>query len=347
MNNRAQRLPPTLPAHFVEPARSWVTALFVIYAMGLAFGPGLLSYWMIAVAGWPLSASLIPVALLTAVAGFGFYVVGTIAHEGFHFTLARRKLASAFIGTWFSAAVFAFFGVGFYLIHSRHHRHTNAADDPDFQLFSQFNSTWRRLLVLRLVNNRGYLKLVARLLARNELPEGIHTVFSLAELKFLAVVNVLAQLFWIGVYVTLFITDPILGLCVMLLPHLATAAISATIVFVQHGDTGDQLFDNSRTHSSPWATLLMGGTNYHLEHHLYPRVACWRLPKVHRWLRKTEWALKNPLLFEPRFFAGLALVAGRSRYGSEAPCQGKRLASIDLRRPNGTGDAPLDKHDSP
>ncbi|MET3918759.1 beta-carotene hydroxylase [Variovorax sp. OAS795] len=321
MNKRAQRLPPALPSHFIEPARAWAMTLFVIYAMGLAFGPGLLSYWMIAYAGWSIPALLIPVTALTVAAGFGFYVVGTIAHEGFHFTLARHKLASALIGTWFSAAVFAFFGVGFYLIHSRHHRHTNAVDDPDFQLFSKFNSTWQRLLVLRLVNNRGYLKLVARLLIKNELPAGIHTIFSLAELKFLAIVNVAAQLFWIGVYVTLFTTNPTLGLCVVLLPHAATAAISATIVFVQHADTGDQLFDNSRSHSSPWATLLMGGTNYHLEHHLYPRVPCWRLPRVHRWLQKTEWALKNPLLAEHRFFAGLALVAGHHRYGSAAASQ--------------------------
>lgn len=144
------------------------------------------------------------------------------------------------------------------------------------------------------------------------------TVFTLAELKFLAAVNVAAQLFWIGIYVMLFFADPILGLCVVLVPHLATAIISAVIVFVQHGDTGDQLFNNSRTHSSPWATLLMAGTNYHLEHHLYPRVACWRLPRVHRWLKTTEWARKNPLLVARRFFAGFALVSGNRPYGNEA-----------------------------
>lgn len=318
MNIPVRRLPPALPSKFVEPSRPWVTALFMTYALGLAFGPGLLIYWMVAIADWSSAVVTIPAALLTLIAGFGFYVLGTTAHEGFHFTLARNKLVSALIGTWFSAAVIAFFGVGFYLIHSQHHRHTNKVDDPDLKLFSKFKSTWRRLLILRLANNRGYLKLVLRLLVRSELPQGIHTVFTLSELKFLAIFNVAAQLIWIAIYALLFLADPILGLCVVLLPHLATALVSAAIVFVQHGDTGDRLSNNSRTHSSPWATLLMAGTNYHLEHHLYPRVACWRLPMVHLWLKATEWARENPMLVEPRFFAGFALVSGSRPYGCEA-----------------------------
>ncbi len=309
------RLPPPLPAHFTEPARPWATALFLAYALGLSFGPGLLAYLLVVFSGWSLAMQVLPVAALSMVAGFGFYVMGTVAHEGFHFTLARNKRISALLGVGFSSAVFAFFGLGFYLIHSRHHRHTNQADDPDHQLFSRFTSTWQRLLVLRLVNNRGYLKLLVGLIRRGELPPGMHTVFSLKELRWLAWANVLAQFGWIAVYAGLFAIDPMLGLCVVVLPHLATAVVSAAIVFVQHGDTGDQPCNNSRSHASPWATLLMGGTNYHLEHHLYPRVACWRLPQVHRLLMASDWTRHHPPLVEPRFLAAFGLISSRRRYG--------------------------------
>lgn len=42
------RLPPALPAHFTEPGRPWATTEFHAYAMTLAFGPGALSYLLLA-----------------------------------------------------------------------------------------------------------------------------------------------------------------------------------------------------------------------------------------------------------------------------------------------------------
>lgn len=312
------RLPPKIPAHFTEPGRPWATTGFLVYAMLLAYGPGLLSYLLVTRSGWSWAVLALPVAILAAIAGFGLYVMGTTAHEGFHFTLARDKFTSALIGTWFSAAVLAFFGLGFHLVHASHHRHTNAAGDPDFQLFSRFTATWRRLFVLRLVNNRVYLRIVARLLMRNELPQDTVTVFSRDALKSLARINVLAQVFWIGLYAAAFFHDPRLGLCLVLLPHAATAIVSAVIVFVQHADTGQQLHNNARTHATPAITLLMCGTNYHLEHHLYPRVPCWRLHRLHAWLACTPWAAAHPLLIERGFWRGLMYCRGRHPYGRRA-----------------------------
>lgn len=42
----------------------------------------------------------------------------------------------------------------------------------------------------------------------------------------------------------------------------------------------------ARTRTSPFFTALFLGTNYHLEHHLYPSVPCYRLPRVHRILQE-------------------------------------------------------------
>lgn len=215
--------PPPLPASFTEPGRPWASTLFLTYACALTFGPGALSYLLLVHGGVHWLALAVPIAVLSGVAGFGFYVMGTTAHEGFHFTLARNKFLSAALGTWFSAAILAFSGVGFHLVHARHHRDTNGDHDPDYQLFSRFNSTWRRLLVLRFVNNRVYIKLVARLLIRYQLPHDLVSAFKPTELRRLAWLNVVAQMFWIVLYATAFSVEWQLGLCMVLLPHVATA----------------------------------------------------------------------------------------------------------------------------
>lgn len=313
------RRPPRLPQHFLAPTRFGESLRFLGHALGLAFGPGVAAWLLVTCSGWSLFVLVPAVVLLSAVAGFGFYVVGTVAHEGFHFTLAESKWRSALLGVWFSSPVVAFLGVGFHLVHAPHHRHTNDPEDPDLQLFSQFRSTWRRLLLLRLINNRGYMSVVLGLLRHDRLPEGMSSVFSRTELRRLSWQNLVAQGFWIGLYGAAFVVDPWLGLCMVVLPHVMTAFISAAIVFVQHADTGHLPADNARTLSSPLATLLMGGTNFHLEHHLYPRVPCWRLRHVHRWLCGTAWAAQHPMQVERSFWRGMLLIRERHAYGSGEP----------------------------
>jgi len=314
MKSNPQR-PPILPSNFTAPSPLGAKALFVSYALSMTFVPGLISYLLVTRSGLDRNILSLLVMVLSIISGFGFYVVGHIGHEGFHFTLSTNKLRSALIGTMFSASIIGFSGVGFYLVHSRHHRNTNAPEDPDFQLFSRFSNIWRRLLFLRIINNRYYMSLLFRLLFKSELPPDLHTVFTRSELIQLGWANVLAQLVWVGLYICAFIFDPRLFICTVVLPHLATAVISAAIVFAQHGDTGRSLSNNARTHAHPLVTLLMAGTNYHLEHHLYPRVPCWRLRQVHAWLQKRSWAIQNPLLVEHRFWKGFLYCRTRFSYG--------------------------------
>lgn len=314
MNSNLQR-PPILPSTFTAPSPFGVKVLFVGYALSMAFVPGLTSYLLVTRSG--LDWNILPflITMLSIVSGFGFYVIGHIGHEGFHFTLSTNKLRSALVGTMFSASILGFSSVGFYLVHSRHHRRTNAPEDPDFQAFSRFNNVWKRLFFLRMANNRYYMKLLFRLLFKSELPPDLHTVFTRTELIQLGWANVLAQIFWLGLYICALVFDPLLFVYLVVLPHLATAVISAAIVFAQHGDTGHSLSNNARTHAHPLATFLMAGTNYHLEHHLYPRVPCWRLRQVHSWLRKSSWAAQNPLLVEHRFWRGFLYCRTRFAYG--------------------------------
>ena len=47
----------------------------------------------------------------------------------------------------------------------------------------------------------------------------------------------------------------------------------------------------------------MAGTNFHLEHHLYPRVPCWRLPALHRWLKEQGVYEGRQVFIEPAYIA--------------------------------------------
>ena len=42
-----------------------------------------------------------------------------------------------------------------------------------------------------------------------------------------------------------------------------------------------------QSYTSPIYTLLFFGNNFHLEHHIYPHVPCYRLPSVHKLLNQS------------------------------------------------------------
>lgn len=305
---------PALPPYFEAPGGAFETCAYLAYNVLLTSVSGLLAWWLLTTLPLPLAS--FPALLCIAVAGFGYYGLGIVSHEGFHFTLSRRKWLSAVIGVVASSTITGFTAIGFHLNHSRHHRYTNVVGDPDYEVLSQFPPSWLRLLYVRVVNNRTYLRITWKLLTRGEIPDGAHSAFSLNELLRLGWFNVAAQAGWIALYLTIFYLNPMIGVCTVVLPLLATAVISGAIIYAQHGDTGTELHDNARSHVAPLVTLLMVGTNYHLEHHLYPRVPCWRLPRVHAWLMMTPWATTGrTLCIEPGFWRGFLMFRRRFSYG--------------------------------
>jgi len=107
MKSNPQR-PPILPSNFTAPSPLGAKALFVSYALSMTFVPGLISYLLVTRSGLDRNILSLLVMVLSIISGFGFYVVGHIGHEGFHFTLSTNKLRSALIGTMFSASIIGF-----------------------------------------------------------------------------------------------------------------------------------------------------------------------------------------------------------------------------------------------
>lgn len=312
-------LPPLPPRHFFDPSLLQ-TLLYLGYGLLLALGPGWLSY-VVQTTGWPLAMRLPVSLLLWAIAGYGFFMLAGTAHEGFHFNLHRRPTISGLIGIMFSACIPGFIGIGFTLSHWQHHRYTNQALDPDCTQFGRFSTFWSRLLLARLSANAAYRRVALTLLAGRIDAEAGSNGMPLDTLRWLCLVNLVWHLLLMAGLIAVCISAPLIAVCVFIAPLIATVMITGLNPYQEHAGTGTEHDTKARSRTSPLFTVLMFGTNYHLEHHLYPRVPCWRLPALHRWLVDTDWyRAANPIVV-PEFTAAFSarLLSGSQGYGKSKP----------------------------
>jgi beta-carotene hydroxylase len=313
--------PPSPPRSFFEPS-SVQTVLYLCYASSLSLGPGLFSY-AIQLAELPLSVRVLMFISLTFIAGYGFFMLAGTAHEGFHFTLHRKPVVSASIGMIFSACIPGFIAIGFTLSHWKHHRYTNTDDDPDCEQFCRYSGFWSRLLFARLTANSAYRR-VALALVRGRIDEDLASNgLSVKTLQRLCLINIVWHLALMVGLVILCFYAPLLAVCTFIAPLLATMMITGLNPYQEHAATGIDLHTKARTRTSPLFTLLMLGTNYHLEHHLYPRVPCWRLPALHLWLVNTDWYRQGSPIIIKSFSAAFSpcILSGSSHYGTPVNCE--------------------------
>lgn len=308
--------PPLPPRHFFKPSLPQ-TLCYLCYGLLLAIGPGWLSY-VIQTTGLPLAVRLPISTLLSFISGYGFFILAGTAHEGFHFNLHHRPVISGLIGILFSACIPGFIGIGFTLSHWKHHRYTNQPLDPDCDQFGRFGSFWSRLLLARLSANAAYRRAALALLKGRIDAEASSYGLSLPALRWLCLVNVIWHLLLMAGLVAVCSVAPLFSVCVFIGPLLATVMITGLNPYQEHAGTGTTHDTKARSRTSPLFTVLMFGTNYHLEHHLYPRVPCWRLPALHRWLIKTDWYRAASPIVTPRFAAAFSprILTSTQVYGS-------------------------------
>jgi fatty acid desaturase len=89
-------------------------------------------------------------------------------------------------------------------------------------------------------------------------------------------------------------------------------------------DNDDPLRNTRTTYANPLIRLLVAPywVNYHLEHHLFMFVPCWRLPQAHRALLDGGHRLSMEL--KPGYLAVLKAATTGSRGGGRSP--GERTA---------------------
>ncbi|MHB8545120.1 MAG: fatty acid desaturase family protein, partial [Leptospirales bacterium] len=246
----------------------------------------------------------------------GLHLFGWIGHEGLHFNLVKNRRLSAFLGLSFSSMIVSHMGFGFALSHWNHHRFANQKEDPDRQIFEKFHTVLERLLFARLVADWHYL--VNGILAAFGKLKIDTKGFPLSrkEQQLMAWLNIVLATGWVAVYAWLIAMNPIAGMAAIGLPHLLVVLLTGLRPYLEHAGTEPELFRTSRTRVSSLLSTVYFFNNYHLEHHLYPKVPCYNLPKVHQYLKAKGYFEMANSFVEKGSLANFKYVTASFQYAS-------------------------------
>jgi fatty acid desaturase len=277
---------PRLPPEFYRKSLLGASGL-IGFMLTLFVVPAVLNYHLLVHSPWPMWLRIGLSLPLFVLAGQAVHLMGWVAHDGFHFTFHENRYVSAMLALFFSSMTIFFFESGMAMDHWSHHRFANTEKDPDLRLLCHYKTFWRRFFKQRNRANAHYFMRAVRLALGRPLPPELLNIklpFSLRSFRILARLNIAFVLGWLALYIYLETLLPGFLLICVIAPLLIGGWLSGLRSFTEHAHTaeGDLFNTRSRTH---WLfTLFEYGGNYHLEHHLYPSVPQWRLPKLHRWL---------------------------------------------------------------
>ena len=259
----------------------FVGALLVLHAWTLIAGSMALFAW------WPN-----PITFLLAVMVIGGRQLGLaiLMHDAAHGLLFANRRLNDSVGSWLCAWP-VFTSLALYRpYHLQHHRFTQQPEDPDLGLSAAFPTSRRSLYrkILRdLTGQTAYLRRgeqIGRALgpADLDLKARLGNLWSKEKgpiVTNLALFGALAALGYWWLYPVLWLLP--LATWYQLISRIRNIAEHAVVP-----DNDDPLCNTRTTHANPVIRLLLAPywVNYHLEHHLFMFVPCWRLPMAHRLL---------------------------------------------------------------
>jgi fatty acid desaturase len=193
------------------------------------------------------------------------------------------------------------------VLHELHHRFLGGPGDPDeYRNYSgsarvRWLLQWVRLTIGTLV----YMPLIPVVAWRRATPR---------ERRYIAA----EYAGMIAVWGIVFAVVPLRALLqVWLVPGILVGYISAVRALAQHAltDPEDPLLASRSVRSNRIVSFLLLNENYHLEHHLFPEVPSYNLPRLHDLLR----ARLTHAVEAPSYSRFLAAFIGRSLHGDESP----------------------------
>jgi beta-carotene hydroxylase len=302
---------PQLPATYYRPSTLGSLALiayaFVLFVLPAGLARALLSTSL------PLPLIVVLEIPLIWLAAQGVLLIAWIGHEGAaHFSLFRNKLASLLVGMFVASTIPSYMELGFAVSHRNHHRFTNQASDPDCQVFGHFKHLWAKLLRARLHADLVYTKNILLMAFNQPVPYKYVYPYRGGALTALAWINIAFATLWIGLYIVIARIDPPTVIVSVALPVTLMILISSLQPYLEHAGTKVGLGCDARSRTAPLLTLLYAGNNYHLEHHLYPSVPCYRLPAVHQLLQEKGFYRQVDANIEPT-------ISGVYRIGATMP----------------------------
>jgi fatty acid desaturase len=248
-----------------DPARRVAEIAFFagLWAAGIALG--LAGLGATGWAAWPLRIAGIA---LGAAALNAFYL---LSHEGHHQLLFRRRPLNHAANIALCVPLLHS-PTAYRVLHALHHRHLGGPGDPDeYRNYTddprlRWALQWVRLTIGTLV----YMPLI---------PVVAWKRAHAADRIRLALEYVGMSVVWIAAFVL--VPLPVL-LQVWLVPGIVVGYVSAVRAIAQHAltDAHDPLLASRSVRSNPAVSFLLLNENYHLEHHLFPEVPSYNLPRL-------------------------------------------------------------------
>lgn len=268
-----------------------VGALLVLHAWGLIFAS------MALFVAWPNPLTFVVAVMVIGARQLGLAI---LMHDAAHGLLFDSRRLNEWVATWLCAAP-VFTSLQLYRpYHLKHHRHTQQAEDPDLGLSAPFpisrRSLWRKI-ARDLTGRTAYQRRLEQF-RRGLAKEGRAFIANLMLLGGLSAIGYwwLYPLLWLLPLATWY----------QLVSRFRNIAEHAVVP-----DNDDPLRNTRTTLANVFERLLVAPywVNYHLEHHLFMFVPCWRLPAAHRALLAS--GLRDRMELQPGYAAVLRLATSR------------------------------------
>jgi fatty acid desaturase len=264
-------------------------AFFVsLWCIGIAFG----------LTGWKLAGIAASAAALNA-----FYL---LSHEGHHNLLFGNRFINQAANIILCIPLLHS-PSGYRVLHELHHKFLGGPGDPDeYRNYTsdsriRWALQWIRLTMGTLV----YMPMIPIVAWRRA--DRADRIRLFLECGLIA-----------AVLIPIFATVPIrILLQVWLIPGVVVGYISAVRALAQHAltESDDPLLASRSVRSNRIVAFLLLNENFHLEHHLFPEVPSYNLPRLRELLR-----LRLPRRVEaPSYTRFLARFVGRFLRGDESP----------------------------
>ncbi len=229
----------------------------------------------------------LPLRLLCyLVQGLALSTLAVLTHEAAHHLLTRSPKTDRWLGSLCGLPILLGFRA-YRRMHLAHHTELRSAGDPDDMENLTANTRWLRLLYVLMLLLGAYLYVVHVPLEVIKRTSGKERRGLLLETGAIWSVVVLA-------WVLLPTQTMIRG---WLFPMMVACQILNTRGIAEHGltSTGNELIDARTVTTHPVVSFLFCNINYHIEHHLYPNVPWYNLPKVHRLLEAEYFRAGSPV----------------------------------------------------
>jgi fatty acid desaturase len=250
--------------------RPLANMILLLYPAAWIFSIAVMQRWPV----WPVFIAGIVVIAISVQA------MGTLMHEALHGNLFRSTVFDRWVG--FVLGVPTFFSASAYKVtHLNHHRHTRTERDLDE--FSYACHTHRQYVVLFyasfLVGSILYMFAVPVKACAMTSPDNRRRIVAEYSLMFLAYATavsfavVMRHAEWLFWY--------------WLAPISVAVVLSNIRALAEHMGTtgaGEAMLKTRTVTSNGLVSFLMLNLNYHLEHHLFPAVPWYNLPKIHQLL---------------------------------------------------------------